>query len=124
VFISFPGTKKVFRLDENGNPHTDDKNLLVFDLEDYRKILADYLRKEDEMANAMHKVGGTLGCNLTRYNGTHYIGRYDYFGDLLVRSYGLGDVKAIIEEADKEWFGIKKCAELYWGGEELMKKGK
>ncbi len=48
VFLSFGGTRKIYRLDSNGLPKTDDKRLVVVDQGEYMRLVREVIESIDE----------------------------------------------------------------------------
>ncbi|BDU50074.1 hypothetical protein [Haliovirga abyssi] len=116
IFLNFPGTKMIYRVDKNGNPVTQDKNVIVLDYKNYVK----FYESEYNRLNIKYLMEDEEGVD---FNPIDYeVFDYDYIGERLLKKYkfNLNDKKII--DSINEHPSVKHLMKIYKLMDEYYKK--
>lgn len=119
IFLYFDGTKKIFRLPEDGNPRTEDKNIVVMDYKEYREMVEGIIKR---IHNFRWGVGRNISINpccisIERRKPplctSKLIGDYDYIGEQLSKRFGMGYQSDLVKKIMGEHRNLDKCINNY-----------
>jgi len=123
MFLYFGGARKIFRLTQDGNAVTEDKNLMVMNYRDYKDLVEEMIKKIDKYENSrVRKNSGPsffIG-NSSKYP-LHKLGDYDYFGEQLCKKQALDIKSPNVIKVIKEHREFSKVIDVYY--REMEMKG-
>jgi hypothetical protein len=119
MFLYFDGTKKIFRLPADGNPSTQDKNIVVMDYKEYREMVEGIVRKIHYFKKGVERNIGINPCGILIENRkpplctTKIIGDYDYIGKQLSKKLGMDYESDFVKKIMGEHRNLDKCINNY-----------
>ena len=116
MFLYFDGTKKIFRLGGDGNPRTEDKNLIVMDYKEYRPFIKQLISKVDNINDEERRKGKKgIQCRIQmKERGRFFtISDYDYLGEKIGRKLGISIDNKEVDKIMGEFRGLDRCVNDY-----------
>lgn len=107
IFLYFQGSRKIFRLDINGQPKTKDQDLLVVSLNDYKKLVRDNKQYIGE------KSGTCIPENIINEHSHPDIVYYDGMGESIAKKLGLPVYSIQIKEKVNKYADMTPCIQKY-----------
>lgn len=138
VFVYFNGLNKVFRIDNEGMPKTNDKKLVVADFKDYKNIFMNTMEHFNLDLNSLGQGVTVSPCNIymdgngsqipmDKINSTkisHILLDYDYFGEQLAQKFSINTNDDDTNKLKSKFNGLNYCIKNYKKLEEIFNSKK
>ncbi|MBM3210810.1 hypothetical protein FJZ33_01220 [Candidatus Poribacteria bacterium] len=121
LFLHFSGTRTIYRLDNQGLPKTNDRNLIILDFIEYQKLIKEILDKIDnaKVPSDVYpnpQYGYCMIKSRLKDGSIAYLGDYDYTGEVLAKLFGFDLGSKEVKKVRNAMLQIElqRCAEAYY----------
>jgi len=112
LFVYFNGPKGIFRLDTDGNPHTNDSNFVVMDFSQYSEIIGQMIHNIENNSPRHQKLGPCIQSTLKESQGK-LLADYDYTGENLARLLGFNTDSTLVRRILRQHNVFGDCINVY-----------